>query len=109
MDTLLGAAKSPSVSDISLSTVVAFGSSKDIRSRIRRGGLIRVGYPELGETFRVSADFGWGFTDQVIPLSSSDDTNAPASLSSKSLEHATYEVQSFHIRSSSDTVALTPG
>ena len=109
LDTSLGAVKSPSVGDISLSTVDAFGSSKDVRSRIRRGDLIRVGHPEIGETFLVSADPGREFTDRVIPLSSNDDANAPAPLSSKSLEHATYEVQSFHIRSSSDTVALTPG
>ena len=107
MDTLLGASKSPSVGD--LSTVDAFGSSKDICSRIQRGDLIRVGHPELGETFHASADSGRGFADRVIPLSSSDDANAPASLSSKSLEHATYEVQSFHIQSSLDTVTLTPG
>ena len=109
LDTSLGAVKSPSVGDISLSTVDAFGSSKDVRSRIRRGDLIRVGHPEKGETFLVSADPGRGFTDRVIPLSSNDDANAPASLSSKSLEHATFEVQSFHIRSSLDTVPLTPG
>ena len=71
--------------------------------------MIRVGHPELGETFHISADSGRGFMDRVIPLSSSDDANAPASISSKSLEHATYKVQLFHIRSSLDTVTLTPG
>ena len=63
LDTLLGAAKSPSVGDISLGIVDAFGLSKDIHSRIRRGNLIRVGHPELGETFRVSANSRRGFTD----------------------------------------------
>ena len=109
LDTSLGAAKSPSVGDVSLSTVDALGASRDMRTRIRRGDLVRVGHPDLGETFRVSTDLERGFTDRVVPLSSIEDANVVASLSPKSLEHATYEVQSFHIRSSSYDVALTPG
>ena len=108
LDTSLGAAKSPAVGDIFLSTVDASGSSKDTRSRIRRGDLIRVGHPESGESFRVSTDADREFTDRVIPLSSKDDANTPASLSSKSLEHSTYEVQSLYVRSSTDSVTLTP-
>ena len=108
LDTSLGAAKSPAIGDIFLSTVDASGSSKDTRGRLRRGDLIRVGHPETGESFRVSTDIGRAFTDQVVPLSSVDDANMPASLSSKSLQHATYEIQSFYIRSSVDTVTLTP-
>jgi len=108
LDTSLGAAKSPSIGDVFLSTVDATGSSNDTRDRLQRGDLIRVGHPESGETFRVSTDTGRAFTDQVIPLSSTDDANVPASLSSKSLQHSTYEIQSFSIRSSDETVALTP-
>jgi hypothetical protein len=100
LDTSLGAAKSPSVGDIFLSTVDAIGASRDMRTRIRRGDFVRVGHPDLGETFRVSTDLDRGFTDLVVPLSSIEDANVVASLSPKSLEHATYEVQSFIIRSS---------
>ena len=46
LDTSLGAAKSPSVGDVFLSTVDALGMSKDVRNRLRRGDLIRVGHPE---------------------------------------------------------------
>ena len=108
LDTSLGAAKSPSVGDIFLSTVDASGSAIDTRVRLRRGDLIRVGHPDSGETFRVSSDTGRAFTDKVIPLSSAEDANIPASLSSKSLQHATFEVQSFYIRSSSEAVSLSP-
>ena len=108
LDTSLGAAKSPAVGDVFLRTVDASGTSLDSRGRLRRGDFVRVGHPDHGETFRVSTDPDRGFTDQVIPLASVDDANTPASLSSKSLQHATYEVQSFYIRSSSDTVTLTP-
>lgn len=109
LDTSLGAAKSPSVGDVSLSMVDAREASMDIRTRIRRGDLVRVGHPDLGETFRVSTDPERAFTDRVVPLSSIEDVNVVASLSPKSLEHATYEVQSFHIRSTSYDVTLTPG
>ena len=70
--------------------------------------MIRVGHPESGETFRVSTDSDRESTDRVIPLSSKDDAKTPASLSFKSLEHSTYEVQSFYVRSSTDSVTLTP-
>ena len=109
LDTSLGAAKSPSVGDVFLSTVDALGMSKDVHNRRRRGDLIRVGHPDLGETFCVSTDPRRGFMDRVVPLSSTDDADSHASLSPKSLEHATYEVQSFHIRSRSDTMTLTSG
>ncbi|KAL7541113.1 LOW QUALITY PROTEIN: hypothetical protein ACHAXR_012985 [Thalassiosira sp. AJA248-18] len=108
LDTSLGAAKSPAVGDIFLSTVDASGSPKDTRIRLRRGDLIRVGHPDFGETFRISTDSGRDFTDRVIPLGSADDANTAASLSSKALEHSTYEVQSFYIRSNTDSVTLTP-
>ncbi|KAL9181119.1 hypothetical protein ACHAXT_009924 [Thalassiosira profunda] len=108
LDTSLGAAKSPSVGDVYLSTVDAAGASVDARGRLRRGDLLRVGHPELGETFRVSTDTERDFTDRVIPLSSKEDASAPASLSDTALEHSSYEIQSFSIRSSSDAVTLTP-
>ncbi|KAL7442689.1 hypothetical protein ACHAXH_009869 [Discostella pseudostelligera] len=108
LDTSLGAAQSPTVGDIFLRTVDALGSSKDMRPRLRRGDLIRVGHPRLGETFRVSTDPERAFTDRVVPLSYVEDANTAASLSSKSLDHATYEVQSFFIRSSSYATTLTP-
>jgi len=71
-----------------------------MRTRIRRGDFVRVGHPDLGETFRVSTHLDRGFTDLVVPLSWIEDANVVASLSPKLLEHATYEVQSFIIRSS---------
>ncbi|KAL7554112.1 hypothetical protein ACHAWF_017504 [Thalassiosira exigua] len=108
LDTSMGAAKAPTVGDVFLSTIDASGSSNDSRSRIRRGDLIRVGHPDLGQTFRVSTDAGRDFTDRVIPLSSQEDSNSPASLSEIALQHSTYEVQSFYIRSNSEAVTLTP-
>ena len=108
LDTSLGASKSPSVGDAFLNSVDASGSSDDMRGKLRRGDLIRVGHPNFGETFRVSTDSTRAFTDKVIPLSSADDSNSPASLSSQSLRHSTYEVQSFFIRSNDEHVTLTP-
>jgi hypothetical protein len=108
LDTSLGAAKSPSTGDIFLSTVDALGSSRDTRSKLRRGDLVRVGHPELGETFRVSTDTSRDFSDQVVPLGFVEDPISPASLSLKSLQHSTYEVQSFYIRSNAESVTLTP-
>eukprot|EP00956_Cyclotella_meneghiniana_P022416 scaffold42451_cov66-Cyclotella_meneghiniana.AAC.3 len=107
LDTSIGAAKSPTVGDMSLNTMDALGLSQDTRSRLRRGDLIRVGHPELGETFRVSTDELRTFDDRVIPLGHVKDPATPASLSITSLQHSTYEVQSFVIRSSADSVALT--
>ncbi|KAL7444023.1 hypothetical protein ACHAXM_009254 [Skeletonema potamos] len=108
LDTSLGASKSPSIGDAFLNSVDKSGSSNDMRGKLRRGDMIRVGHPTLGETFRVSTDLTRAFTDKVIPLSSEDDSNFPASLSFKSLQHSTYEVQSFFIRSSDEFVTLTP-
>ena len=108
LDTSLGASKSPALGDVFLNSVDVSGSSNDMRGKLRRGDLIRVGHPTFGETFRVSTDSTRAFTDKVIPLSSADDPNSPASLSSKSLQHTTYEVQSFFIRSNDDHVTLTP-
>ena len=108
LDTSLGAAVSPTVGDVYLSTVDALGFSRDTRSKLRRGDLIRVGHPELGETFRVSTDEAREFDDRVVPLGHVNDPNVPASLSHKSLQHSNYEVQSFAIRSNSDSVTLTP-
>eukprot|EP00985_Skeletonema_marinoi_P002205 scaffold893_cov143-Skeletonema_marinoi.AAC.9 len=108
LDTSLGASKSPSVGDAFLNSVDASGSSNDMRGKLRRGDLVRVGHPNFGETFRVSTDSTRAFTDKVIPLSSADDSNSPASLSSQSLRHSTYEVQSFFIRSNDEHVTLTP-
>jgi len=108
LDTSLGASKSPAIGDAFLNSVDESGSSNDMRGKLRRGDLIRVGHPTSGETFRVSTDSTRAFTDKVIPLSSEDDSNSPASLSSKSLQHSTYEVQSFFIRSNDELVTLTP-
>ncbi len=108
LDTSLGASKSPSLGDAFLNSVDASGLSNDTRGKLRRGDLIRVGHPTFGETFRVSTDSTRAFTDKIIPLSSPDDSNSPASISFKSLEHSTYEVQSFFIRSSDEHVTLTP-
>ncbi|KAL7514942.1 hypothetical protein ACHAXN_013076 [Cyclotella atomus] len=108
LDTSLGASKSPSVGDIYLSTVDSFGSSQDTRGRLRRGDLVRVGHPDFGETFRVSTDETRTFDDRVIPLGNIKDPETPSSLSLNSLQHSTYEVQSFYIRSNSDTTTLTP-
>ena len=98
LDTSLGAAKSPAVGNIFLSTVDASGSSKDTRSRLRRGDLIRVGHPESGETYCVSTDSDQEFTNRVIPLSSKDGARTPASLSSELLEHSTYEIQALYVK-----------
>ena len=108
LDTSLGAAMSPTVGDIYLSTVNVLGFSQDARNKLRRGDLIRVGHPEFGETFRVSTDEAREFDDRVIPLGRVEDSSAPASLSHKSLQHSSYEVQSFAIRSNFDSVVLTP-
>ena len=81
----------------------------DTRDRLRRGDLIRVGHPDLGETYRVSTDTDRAFTDQVIPLSLEADSAVSASLSSASLEHSSAEVQAFSIRSNSDSAVLSPG
>ncbi|KAL7473049.1 hypothetical protein ACHAXS_013421 [Conticribra weissflogii] len=108
LDTSLGAAKSPSIGNNFIRTVDASGSSKDTRDRLRRGDLIRIGHPDTGETFRVSTDMSRDFTDSIIPIGSKDDPHTPASLSIESLVHSTYEVQSFAIRSSVDSVTLSP-
>lgn len=108
LDTSLGSAKSPAIGDVFLRSIDVLGSSKDTRGRLRRGDLIRVGHPSLGETFRISTDATRDFTDRVIPLSHEKDAQLPASLSSKALQHSTYEVQSFSIRSSTDSTILTP-
>ena len=102
LDTSLGASMSPTLGDTFLRTV------DDLRPRLRRGDLIKVGHPESGETFRVSIDPERAFTDRVIPLSSMDDAATTASLSSASLDHASREVQSFTIRSSSEDASITP-
>ena len=108
LDTSLGASKSPSLGDAFLSSVDASGLSNDMRGKLSRGDFIRVGHPTSGENFRVSTDFARAFTDKVIPLSSVDDPGVAASLSSISLQHSTYEVQSFFIRSTDEYVTLTP-
>ncbi|KAL3797523.1 hypothetical protein HJC23_009887 [Cyclotella cryptica] len=102
LDTSLGAATSPAVGDMFLIT------SQDTRTRLRRGDLVRVGHPESGETFRVSTDKAREFNDRIVPLSVVNDPMILASLSQTSLQHSTYEVQSFYIRSNRDSVTLTP-
>ena len=78
LDTSLGTAKSPMLGDVD---VDALGLSQDIPGRLRRGDLIRIGHPDLGEIFRVSTDELRTFDDRVIPLGHAKDPATPASLS----------------------------
>lgn len=97
LDTSLGSVKQPTLGDFFLNTVDYTGSPNDTSQRLKRGDLIRVGDPYDGQTFRVSTNETRTFDSVSVPLATVGDATIDSSLSSKSLMHSNYEVQSILI------------
>lgn len=108
LDSSLGSVRKPAAGASELSTISFFGLHNDIRGKITRGDLIRVGHPEAGETFRISTEFERVFDSQHVPLGAVEDSSLEGFLSASSLVHATYEVQKITLRAFESSIYLTP-
>ena len=108
LDTSVGSAKQPMLGDSTLNTIDAAGSSNDVSNLLARGGLIRVGHPDDGETFRISTNPTRTFDAETVPLGTANDANIDASISVESLRHSTFEVQSIAVLAKESSQSLTP-
>jgi len=92
LDTTLGGARQPTLGSQSIMVNRFDTSVNPLVAELVEGDWISVGHPYEGEVFRVfySAE---NYTDGVIYLADKVDAKEPASLSFKSLQHSTYEVQ----------------
>jgi hypothetical protein len=88
LDTIVGGALNPVMGAISLTIQNADRSLNTNVGELNTGDYLMIGHPIDGEVFRVFSN-----ANSLVTLASVDDVTAYASLSIKSLQHATYEVQ----------------